>query len=252
MTTIAEIYKYIDIFAPFESAEEWDNVGVLVGDINKNVTRVLLALDITNEVLDEAMRLSAQLVISHHPIIFQPIKRLPAESPVYKAASHGITCLCAHTNLDKSREHGVNTALAAAAGLLNFRQSDEGHILFLGDTDKTITAAEFALRLKIGLSAGGLVYTNSCNEIHRVGLCSGGGGSEIYAAAKAGCDAFITGEIKHHELMFANESKISTFVLGHFTSENVVLEPLKVLLKDEFPEVEFFKSAVLNDQTKYM
>ncbi len=252
MTTVNDIYKYIDTFAPFDTAEEWDNVGILVGDGNSSVHRALLALDITNEVLEEAERLSAQLVISHHPIIFRPIKRLTALSPVYKAASLGISCLCAHTNLDKSESHGVNTALAAAAELSNFRKNDDGEILFLGETDKAVSAMELALRLKNNLNADGLVYTDVCSNICRVGLCSGGGGSEVYAAVKAGCNAFITGEIKHHELLFANESNMSVFVLGHFVSEDVVIEPLRKLLESEFPETEFFKSAVFNDGTKYI
>lgn len=250
MTTVNDIYSCIDSFAPFQTAEEWDNVGVLVGDKNADVTKAVLALDITNGVLDEAHTLGAQLVISHHPVIFGGIKRVMADSPVYRAASYGLSCLCAHTNLDRSAVFGVNTALSDACGLKNCRESDLGEILFLADTERPLTAEELAVQIKTRLGAPGISYTAACGEIKTVALCSGGGGSEIFAAAKAGADALITGEIKHHELVWANDANISVFVLGHYVSEDVVLSPLADRLSQAFPEVEFVKSKVFTDGVK--
>ncbi len=247
MTTVRDIYEYMDSFAPFASAEEWDNVGVLVGDKGAPVTKALLSLDITNEVVSEANEIGAELIISHHPIIFGGIKRVEASSPVYMAARFGITCLCAHTNLDKSPVFGVNTALAEAAGLTGCAPSEKNDILFIAKTTETLAPGDLAARLKKRLHMGGVAFTEYNMEINKVGLCSGAGGSEIYSAAEEGCDAFITGEIKHHELLFANASGISTFILGHYKSEDVVISPLAKRLSAAFPEVDFVKSGVFSD-----
>ena len=130
MTTVKDIYNYIDSFAPFDSAEEWDNVGILIGSGSTEVTKALITLDITNETADEAKKIGAQLIISHHPVIFGGLKRLSSDSPVYRAAKYDISCLCAHTNLDKSPVFGVNTALAAAIGLVDCRPCENNEILF--------------------------------------------------------------------------------------------------------------------------
>ena len=248
MTTVKDIYDIIDSFAPFDTAEEWDNAGLLVGDGNAGVTKVLLSLDITNGVVEEAKECGAQLIISHHPIIFgSGLKRLAASSPVYRAAAYGVACICAHTNLDKSPVFGVNTVLAEAAGLQNCRVSEKNEILFLADTPEKCSPEELAAQIKQRMGLCGVAFTRSGGDVGKVGICSGGGGSEIYSAAAEGCSAFITGEIKHHELVFANENGVSTFILGHYASEDVVLEPLGQRLHSAFPEVSFIKSSVFTD-----
>ena len=247
MTKVKDIYEYIDSFAPFDTAEEWDNVGVLVGDKSAEVTKALLALDITNDVVEEAHKSGAQLIISHHPVIFGGLKKLPSSSPVYKAAVYGIACLCAHTNLDRSPVFGVNTALAEAAGLVDCERSEAGVILFTAKTKEPLTPEQLAAQLKERFSMGAVSFTSRGDKITKVGLSSGGGGGEIFAAASQGCDAFITGEIKHHELIFANENGISTFILGHYKSEDVVLEPLAKKLSEVFTDAAFIKSAVFTD-----
>ncbi len=252
MTTVKDIYSYIDSFAPFDSAEEWDNVGILVGDKNAQVTKALLSLDITNGVADEAHALGAQLIISHHPVIFGGIKRVLSDSPVYRAAALGLSCLCAHTNLDKSPVFGVNTALAKASGLVGCEASPSNELLFVAKVEQPVTARQFAETLKDRLKLSGFSYTPGSGMISKVGLCSGGGGSEIFSAAKEGCDAFITGEIKHHELLFANEAGISVFTLGHYRSEDVVIKPLGERLAAEFPDVEFITSSVFTDEVMFI
>ena len=117
MTKIVDIYNYIDSFAPFDIAMDFDNVGILVGDKNAEPTRAIVTLDVTDEVIDEAKEKSAQLIVSHHPVIFNPLKRLSADSVVYKLAQSGISVISAHTNLDLSSD-GTNTAVFNA---LNFK-----------------------------------------------------------------------------------------------------------------------------------
>ena len=104
MTKIVDIYNYIDSFAPFDTAMDFDNVGILVGDKNAEPTRTIVTLDVTDEVVAEAKEKSAQLIISHHPVIFNPLKRLPTDSVVYKLAQSGTAVISAHTNLDLSSD----------------------------------------------------------------------------------------------------------------------------------------------------
>lgn len=252
MTTVFDIYSYIDSFAPFDTALDWDNVGILVGDKSAAVTSAVVSLDITNSVADEARSLGAQLIISHHPVIFGGVKKVLSDGVVYRAASYGLSCICAHTNLDKSPTFGVNTALCDAVGCVNSRVSEKGEILFLADTPEPLTPKDFAEQIKRRLGHGGVAFTDNSQMVSRVGVCSGGGGGEIYAAASEGCDGFVTGEIKHHELLFANEHGISVFVLGHFKSEDVVIEPLVKKLSEQFPEVQFVKSSVFDDGVRFL
>lgn len=246
MTTVKDIYNYIDSFAPFCTSEGFDNTGMLVGDTEQQVKRALVTLDITRNVVSEAAALGAQLIISHHPVIFQPLKRVLKNTAVYDLIRNDISAICAHTNLDKSTSFGVNTELARSAGLENIGLSDNSEFLFLGYSN-ALSAEAFADRLKIGTDCKTLRFTCPNNKIAKVGLCSGAGGSEIYEAVKNGCDAFITGEMKHHEILFANEHNVSVFIVGHYKSEDVVIAPLAEKLDEKFTDVVFTKSQIFSD-----
>lgn len=252
MTTVKEIYKYIDSFAPFDSAEPWDNVGILIGSESAPVQKALAALDITNDVIDEAVKMGAELIISHHPIIFGGIKKVMKGSPVFEAAAAGVNCICAHTNLDKSPIFGVNTALAEAAGLVGCAPSQNDPILFIAQTAEPMTPEAFAEQIKKNLGLPSIGFTSCGTAVSKVGLCSGAGGSEIFAAAAEGCDAFLTGEIKHHEILAANSAGISTFILGHYGSEDVVIEPLAQRLSKQFTEVSFAVSKTFTDGVRFL
>lgn len=252
MATVKEIYNFIDSFAPFDTAESYDNVGILVGDSSSRVTKAVVSLDITPAVVREAAELNAEVIISHHPVIFNPLKKVLSGSAVYELIGHNISAICAHTNLDKSPVFGVNTELAKAMGLDNVRVSENNEILFVGNTGKFFTAEEFAGLLKRNLGCESLSYTKSNNRISKVGLCSGAGGSEIFSAIGSGCDAFVTGELKHHELIAANEGGVSVFVLGHYKSEDVVIQPLCDKLSEQFGDIKFIKSKVFNDGVTFI
>lgn len=252
MTTVKDIYDYIDSFAPFNTAEEYDNVGILVGSPQQKVSRAVVTLDITTEVVEEAISVGAELVISHHPIIFNPLKRIQEGSAVYKLVQSGISAICAHTNLDKSPVFGVNTALANAMGLKDCKVSDNNDILFTAVTDGTVMSDSLAVLIKEKLACGGIAYTERDGLIEKVGLCSGAGGSEIYSAAAEGCDAFITGEMKHHEIIFANDNNIAVYILGHYKSEDVVTAPLAKKLSEKFGDVEFTKSLTFTDRVRFV
>lgn len=252
MVTVKDIYNYIDSFAPFETAEGFDNVGILVGNPNNSVSKALVALDITKGVVEEAEKIGAELIISHHPVIFSPLKRLSFDSVPAMLVSKGISAICAHTNLDKSEIFGVNTELAKALSLAECRISDKADILFVANTTNTMTSHEFAESIKTGLDCTSLSYTEVNNTITKVGFCSGAGGSEIFGAIAEKCDAFVTGEIKHHEIMAANENGVSVFCVGHYKSEDVVIKPLANKLSEAFSDVEFVKSKVFTDGVNFV
>ena len=239
MTTVKDIYDYTDSFAPFDTQESYDNSGILSGDPNGEVKRALVVLDITSSAVKEAVRLKAGLIISHHPIIFRPIKNVMSGTALYSLIRNGISAICAHTNLDKSEEFGVNTVLSSAMGLHGCKRCGKGDLLFTAQTAAPMTAKEFADSIKTGLGLENTACTDGGRRIEKVGFCSGAGGDMIYAAAEEGCDAFVTGEMKHHEILFANEKNISVYILGHFNSENPVIEPLAKKLAERFPDVEF-------------
>lgn len=234
MTTIRDIEAFCRALAPYEQAEEWDNVGLLVGG-DGAVGRVLLALDITPETVEEARALSAELIISHHPVIFEPLAALAPDTAPYLLAKYDIAALCLHTNLDRA-EAGVNVQLARALGLRNtvFYPDD---FLLIGEPEEQADAEAYAAFIKERLGAPSVRFTPG--TVTRVALSSGGGGAAIGLAGAYGCDAFVTGELKHHQYLCAVERGIAAFDAGHYSTENVVIEPLRELLSKQFPDAEF-------------
>ncbi|MBU5462285.1 Nif3-like dinuclear metal center hexameric protein [Lachnoclostridium sp. MSJ-17] len=252
MTTIKDIIDYFESFAPLNTAMDFDNCGLLVGDARLCVKKVLLTLDITAGVVDEAAELGCGLIISHHPVIFQPIKRLGTQAVTYLLAQKGIAALCMHTNLDLSESFGVNICLGQAAGLSDVKRAGCGDALFYGTLNEEITAHELARRIKDSLGCEGLRYSEGRDKIRTVAVSSGAGGSDIFAAAEIGADALVTGEIKHHEINAANALGIAVIDAGHFKSEDIVINPLKDRLSEKFPETEFTKSQTYSDKVKYL
>lgn len=252
MVKVIDIYKYIDSFAPFITSASFDNTGILVGNSEQGVAKAIVSLDITKDVVEEAVRKKAQLIISHHPVIFNPIKKLSFDSVPALLISNNLSAICAHTNLDISSKFGVNTCLADMCGLCNCIKSDKGEVLFIALTEKGITSAQLAQKIKSGLCCERVAYTCVNENIKKVGLSSGAGGSEIFSAIAEKCDAFITGEIKHHEIIAANEAGVSIFCVGHYKSEDIVINPLVKKMSQQFDGVEFIKSEVFTDKIQFI
>lgn len=252
MTKINEILDFFEGFAPTDSAMDFDNVGLLVGDKNTKVRKVLVSLDITGEVVNEAQKLCCELIISHHPVIFNPLKRLDTNSAPYLLAKYGISALCMHTNLDLSEDFGVNICLANAVGVKNAVKSDKGECLFVGELEEETEMKAFTENVKSALDCKGLRYTDVKKSVKKVAVSSGAGGSEIFAAAQIGADVLVTGEIKHHEINAANEFCVNIVDAGHFKSEDIVILPLINKLSDKFSDVIFTKSKAYSDNIKFV
>ncbi|MGN0460123.1 MAG: Nif3-like dinuclear metal center hexameric protein [Ruminococcus sp.] len=248
--TVNDILNYTETFAPISTAADFDNCGVLVGEKDTVVTKAILALDITSAVVEEAKREKAQLIISHHPIIFNPLKKVEKDSVVYKLIENNITALCLHTNLDLSPTFGVNTCLGEALGL------EKGSFVpdtfaYIGELSSPMSSREFAQRAKERLNCKGVKYTNK-DTVQRICVSSGAGAEEIETAIENHCDLFLTGEMKHHLYIEAMEKGIAVVELGHFKSEDVVIEPLARLLSQKFPQIEFTKTQAVIDNVEYL
>ncbi len=252
MTKINDIITYFETFAPINTAMDFDNVGLLVGDKNSEITKVLVALDITQDVVFEAEKLGCDLIISHHPVIFSPIKKLCCNDVPYLLASKGISALCMHTNLDLSDIFGVNLCLAEAIGVKNTVKSGIGECLFIGELENETEISNFAQNVKNTLCCNGLRYTDTKKLVKKIAVSSGSGGSEIFSAAEIGADVLVTGEIRHHEINAANMLGIDIIDAGHFKSEDVVILPLVKRLSDKFSDIVFTKSTVYTDNIKFV
>lgn len=249
MPTVKDVYGFLNEKAPFCLQEDWDNSGFLVGDPDRAVTKVLAALDITDEVIEEAAAWGAELIVSHHPIVFQPAKRmtlLPDDltgRKLWRMAQCGISAICCHTDLD-AVEGGVNTVLAQRLGLEALEQLEQtgvdangspygiGRIGSLPQPEET---PAFLTRVRQALSPNGIRYTDSGRPIQRVAVGGGACGDMVLTAWKAGCDAFVTSDVKYNQFLDAKELGITLVDAGHFPTENPVVPVLAQWLRAAFP-----------------
>ena len=228
--TVRDIMGYMETLAPQALAQEWDNVGLLVGDPETEVACVVTALDITPDTIAFAKAEGAELIVSHHPLIFAPLKRVVAPSVPYQLAQSGIAAFAAHTNLDAAKG-GVNDALCAALGLLHVREAFDG-LGRVGELPAELRPEVFAAFVKKRLHTA-VQWREGSTMVRTVGVVSGGGGD---FAADCEADAFVTGEMKHHEWI-ALPDTLTAVVAGHYATENVVVEPLASMLQAAFPTV---------------
>ena len=251
MSKIIDFYNYIDSIAPFSTQESWDNSGFLVGDGGKEVKKVLLALDVTKPVLDEAEKIGAQLIISHHPVIFGALKELHPKNIAFLAAEKGIAIISAHTCLDIA-DGGVNDCLAAALGLGNVIKVDDGEgLLRMGELEKEMDCAEFVKHVAEKINVGGIKYTPTDKKIKKVAVCGGSGGDLYPFAMNAGADAFVTANIKHNIFIDIRRDNFCVLDAGHFCTENTVIEPLAKKLSTVFEDTEIVVSKVSEDPACY-
>ncbi len=230
--TINAMYNYINTLAPFDTAEDWDNTGLLVGNPDGEVRGILVTLDVTPAAIAAAREAGANLILSHHPVIFSPLKTLAADSIPYRLAATNIAVISAHTNLDKAAG-GVNDTLAAELGLTDVQATPDG-LCRIGRLATPTDAAAFAAF--VGETLGTSVRTNGGDTIRTVAVCGGSGGDFI-PALTAMADAFVTGEVRHHEWLTANAVGLTVIEAGHYATEVPVIYPLAKQLAATFPAI---------------
>lgn len=241
MVKVKDILGYIDSFAPYNTACEWDNTGFSVGDKNADVSKIVFALDITSDVVSFAESVNADLIVTHHPLIFHPVKELPSTSMLYRLAQNGIAHISAHTNFDFAKE-GVNTALCNKLNLniTNIVKTADGAFIYKCVPEKEYSLTDFVNYIKEIL--GGTVRYNCLDKIiHTVAVCAGAGEDYLTEAKEIGADVLLTGDGSHHDFLDANEMSISLISAGHFETENPAIDLMIEKIKNKF-NVECIKA----------
>ena len=237
--TAKELERIVGEIAPYELAEEWDNVGLLVGRQESKITRVLVALDATREVLDEARALGAQAIVTHHPMMFHARKRLTDADRegrlLLELAREDVALVAAHTNLDAA-PGGVNDTLMRRLGCENV--AGEGCVR-AGDLPRETPFEELTELARRAFGGCVRAYGPAGARIARVGCCSGAGGSEMADAQALGIDCFVTGEIAHHMALDAVDAGLCVLECGHFETENPVCEVLQTALQTKLDALEY-------------
>ncbi len=265
MASVREVVQYLDHLAPFSLQMEFDNAGFLVGRGDRSVSRILVSLDITEEVAAEAGELGAQLIVSHHPVIFHPVKALTDATPegriLLGLAERNIAAICAHTNLDAVKG-GVNDALAWKLGLTQVEQlrqeglDPSGRPYGIGRVGTAAgtpcTAAAFAAFVKAALGANGVRYVDACRPVRRVAV-GGGACADMMADALAqGCDTFVTADVKYNGFLDAKALGLNLIDAGHYPTEQVVCPVLVEWLSKGFPDVEIFPTQRHKEVFSYL
>ena len=254
MATVNEIFDILLGFAPKEYKEDWDNVGLLCGHRDARVKKVLVALDVTIAVAQEAKAMGAELIVSHHPLLFS-VNSLSDETAqgelLLFLAANDIAVISMHTNLD-STSGGVNDVLAQRLGLENIRTLDgaEYGIGRIGEVAEQPLSV-FVRTVKRALAAGGIRYADGGKPVRCVAVGGGACMDFLPQAIAAGCDTFVTGDVKYHQFQKAAALGVNIIDAGHFPTEDPVCSVLCGLLSEKFPGLTVRKSEIHGDCVKF-
>jgi dinuclear metal center YbgI/SA1388 family protein len=236
---LQEFLAFFEQKAPKITAEEWDNVGLLVDCGHTNITKAVVALDATKAALTFAKENGAQVLITHHPVIFSPLTALSHLQPAVQALQNGVSVLSLHTNLDKAAG-GVNDTLAAVLGLQNVTIAADG-MTRIGTLNAPLSAADFAALCAEKLNTP-VTYCGE-KQVKTVAVCGGGAGGGVFSTAGV-ADAYVTGEIKHHEWLAANTAGLVAVAAGHYATENPVVDAVASWLADtDIQVLPFYDTA---------
>ncbi len=237
MAKAKDILQFIETIAPTHLKMDWDNVGLLCGRGDQEVRRILVALDPFPHVCDEAVEIGADLLVTHHPLIFEPLKSVTDQTTIgqsiQKLIANNIAAINAHTNLDCA-EGGVNDTLAERLGLTDISFIGSEHLLRVGSFQSTLPA--FLEHVKAKLNCQGLRYVDGGKPVCRIAVGGGSCGSALPEVIAAGCDTFVTADVKYNQFWDAKAFGINLIDAGHFQTENPVCGVLAEKLQAAFPE----------------
>jgi dinuclear metal center YbgI/SA1388 family protein len=246
---LKDIIRVLDGIAPFPMAEEWDNPGFQVGFLTDEIKKALISLDPTIKALKNAIEINAQLLITHHPLIFDHLTSINPETypgdVISEALKSRVSIVAVHTNLDMAKD-GINDILARMIGLQNTEallQKDDskdkfnglGRIGYLPEAMSLASAARIIMDA-IG-STGLMVMGSSGREVKKVAILGGSGGSELSSASEKGADLYITGDIRHHEALLAQTLGLALIDAGHFNMERAAMHVFGDHLRDKFKDL---------------
>jgi len=254
MVKCTDVISFMERLAPGELAENWDNTGLLVGNGEANIKKIMLSLDVTMASIEEAVAKKADLIITHHPVIFDDVKRLTEQDfkgkQLYKLIRNGLSVYSAHTNLDYANP-GVNSCLADILGVQYTVIMGKGPGI-CGLLEKKMSLDGFICHVKSSLQAPFLrVVGNAPSGIRKVAVFSGSFDGDLKTVIDSGADALVTGDLKYHIALDACEAGLCIIDAGHFSTERVVLPYLARKLSEQFPEIGIFICQGENDPFTY-
>ena len=262
---VQELVDYLHTIAPNHFQEPYDNSGLLVGNSNDSISGVLVSLDVTEEILDEAIEIGANVIVSHHPIIFSGLKRLTnsnyIQRIVQKAIKNDINLFAIHTNLDNVYENGVNTYIANRLGLINVEilkpKPELSHLDkpigagIIGHLENEQNEMAFLTHLKAKMGVNCIKYTQLSNKpIKKVAVCGGSGRFLLNDAILQEADIFITSDFKYHEF-FDADNQIVIADIGHFESEQYTIQLLHEILTNKFNNFAAYYTKVNTNPVNY-
>ena len=262
MTTIKEILEHLESLTPFELAESWDNVGLLVGDLSRTAKQVMTCLTITGDVVEEAISRGVDLIVTHHPLPFQALKKITADTTtgrlLLSLIEAKISIISPHTGFD-SAQHGINQMLAEKFELQKIRPlictNPEDSSIGKGRVGKLSTPTDLEDFIERVKNAFGMDTVKTVGEtgqeLQTVAVACGSGGTFLDDAIGLGCDTFITGEASFHACLEARTRQVVLILLGHFASERFALEVLAERLAVHFPGTSCWASERESDPIRW-
>ena len=267
---VREVMNALENFAPLPLQESYDNAGLQVGLTEAEVSGVLLCLDVTEEVIQEAVELGCNLIVSHHPLLFRGLKVLSDADMVQRcvrmAVQNDINIYAAHTNLDSAID-GVNYAIAERLGLMDVELIQQRKVPVHSDARERMVLAGngvigylpegedslvFLQRVKQAFGVECLMHNELLQRpIQCVAICGGAGDFLLDEAIRLKADAFLTGEMHYHQY-FGHAQQIQIGVLGHYQSEQYTTDILRSVIEDKFPSLALFKTSICTNPIKYL
>ena len=262
MVTLNAICDFMHQLAPLELAEEWDNVGLLIGDVDQKIDEILVCLTLTPNVVEEAIEKQVSLIITHHPLPFRSFKRITTDTvegkSLWRLIGNQIAIYSAHTAFDSARK-GINHQLAEHLQLKEiapFVPTDRDPLVGTGRTGITAAGSslqKIAEKAKESLLLDSIRIVGKADQaVSKVAIACGSGGSLFDLAYKAGCDLFLTGEATFHDCLKAEALGVGIILTGHYASERFAMERLATVLGEQFPEVNTQPSTSEKDPLSYI
>ncbi|MCL1789674.1 MAG: Nif3-like dinuclear metal center hexameric protein [Oscillospiraceae bacterium] len=257
MTSIRDVYHYLDKIAPFQNAENTDNCGLISGNMDAKAEKILVALDVTSKVVMEAAEKKIDLIIAHHPLMYRPIQKIMSNDPLYSLIQSNINFIAIHTNLDVA-DGGTTDLMIERLGfpksntVLGSMKPSDTEFGKITELLSPISAKDLAEKCRVAFGCTVVKYVDGGKPVKRIGLCSGGGGDLSGKALSMGCDAYICGDLRWDRLVFAADYGLTLIDAGHFHTEDIFCEALVKQLQREFPEVQSEKAVNSVDVCKYV
>lgn len=251
--TVKDIMDCIERLAPQDLAQDYDNIGLLIGDSKRRVNKIIVGLEVTNSLIDEAINKACDMIVVHHPLIFSPLNRIVEQDPiahkVIRLIKADINVYVAHTNLDMA-QHGLNDYLCEVLDIkpnieIGFEQN---RLLRICDV-KQQAFKQLVWHVKERLNLDTIRYVGHLDkQIKRIGLCSGSGMSFFDMAIEQGADAYITGDLKYHDAVKAMELEVPVIDAGHYGTEIICRQLFENILKENFQEdIQIFQHNAFLD-----